>query len=84
MTFTAQDEVSGVDHFTWSYAKEANASNVNKDTGDSAYTLQTVDAVQDKEKPEQFSATVVLPRGERRSVKRKLYLCGNRQMQERD
>lgn len=64
LTFTAQDEVSGVDHFTWSYAKEANASNVNKDTGDSAYTLQTVDAVQDKEKPEQFSATVVLPRGD--------------------
>ena len=64
LTFTAQDEVSGVDHFTWSYAKEANASNVNKDTGDSAYTLQTVDAVQDKEKLDQFSATVVLPRGD--------------------
>lgn len=62
LTFTAQDEVSGVDHFTWSYAKEANASDVNKDTGDSAYTLQTVDAVQDQENLDQFSATVVLPR----------------------
>ena len=64
LTFTAQDTVSGVDHFTWSYEKEANASNVNKDTGDSAYTLQTVDTVQNQENLDQFSATVVLPREE--------------------
>lgn len=64
LTFTAQDTVSGVDHFTWSYEKEANVSNVNKDTGDSAYTLQTVDTVQNQENLDQFSATVVLPREE--------------------
>ena len=39
-------------------------SNVNKDTGDSAYTLQTVDTVQNQENLDQFSATVVLPREE--------------------
>lgn len=62
LTFTAQDAVSGVDHFTWSYEKEANASDVNKNTGDSAYTLQTVTAVQSQESPELFSAEVVVPR----------------------
>jgi len=57
VTFTASDEVSGVDHFTWSYTKQTGASDSNV----SAYQDTVVAAEQDAGNRSRYSATVTLP-----------------------
>ena len=58
VTFTAYDQTSGVDYFTWNYTKENGASDINRATD--TETTQA-DAVQDKNDKSKFIATITLP-----------------------
>lgn len=58
VTFTAYDDVAGVEYFTWNYTKENGASTVNRETD---ATATVVDAVQDADDHTKYTATVVLP-----------------------
>ncbi len=58
VAFTAYDDFSGVDYFTWDYTKEDDASSINRDT-DTATSI--IDAVQDTEDLSKYTATVILP-----------------------
>lgn len=60
VTFTAYDETSGIDHFTWGYVRESGASGVNEEE----YADADVDAKQDLDDKSKFTATVTLPREE--------------------
>ena len=62
LTFSATDQISGVDHFTWSYNKEDIASDGASDLNVNDYMNQRVDAVQDSNDKTKFSATVKLPK----------------------
>lgn len=57
VTFTANDKVSGVKEFAWSYNKEKNASNVNLDK----YDQTAITAEQDTKDKGKFTASVVIP-----------------------
>ena len=57
VTFKAKDPISEVDKFTWSYVKEAGASNVNV----SAYTDISLTAEQDDTDGSLYTATQKLP-----------------------
>ena len=56
--FTAYDEMAGVKNFAWNYTKENGASDINRAT-DKESTL--IDAVQDAENRNKFTATITLP-----------------------
>lgn len=58
VTFTAHDEVSGIQYFTWSYLREAGASDSNV----AEYTEEKIAAVQDSVDKTKYTATVKLPR----------------------
>jgi hypothetical protein len=58
VTFTAHDDFSGVDHFTWSYAKETGASGTNV----AAYTDTALEAIPDAADKTKYTATVTLPK----------------------
>lgn len=58
VTFTAYDDVAGVDYFTWNYTKQNGASIVNRDTDT---TTSRVMAVQDANDSTKYTATVTLP-----------------------
>lgn len=58
VTFTAHDDVAGIDYFTWNYTKENGASTINRDTDT---TDSKVAAVQDEEDKTKYTATVTLP-----------------------
>lgn len=60
VTFTAYDETSGIDHFTWGYVRESGASGVNEEE----YVDADVDAKQDLDDKSKFTATVTLPKEE--------------------
>ena len=66
MTFTAYDDTSGIDYFTWRYErqKEASTSNINKYDPDELENLKEVPATQDTEDLSKFTATVKLRQDE--------------------
>ena len=57
VTFKANDEISGVDKFIWSYWKDKDASSSNKDS----YENKEVKAVQDETDKSLYTATIKLP-----------------------
>ena len=57
VTFKANDEISGVDKFIWSYWKDKDASSSNK----ASYENKEVKAVQDETDKSLYTATVKLP-----------------------
>lgn len=60
VTFTGYDVTSGIDYFTWSYARQSSASATNvKD-----YAEAKVTAVQDSKDKSKFTATVEMPKSE--------------------
>ena len=58
VTFTAHDEISGIEYFTWSYLREVDASNSNV----AEYTDTKIAAVQDSTDKTKYTATVTLPK----------------------
>lgn len=58
VTFTAFDDVAGVDYFTWNYTKQNGASTINRDTDT---TASKVVAVQDANDSTKYTATITLP-----------------------
>lgn len=58
VTFTAYDDVAGIDYFTWNYTKENGASTINRNTDT---TDSKVAAVQDAKDKTKYTATVTLP-----------------------
>ena len=63
LTFSATDQISGVDYFTWSYNKEDIASAGASKLGNvNDYLNQCVDAIQDSSDKAKFYATVKLPK----------------------
>lgn len=57
ITFTAYDAVSGIDYFTWRYARAEGASTINL----AEYADTRLEAVQDPRDPAKFTASVTLP-----------------------
>lgn len=60
VTFTAQDDISGVDNFKWTYQRQNQASTTNK----ASYLEDKLIAVQDSKDKTKFTASVTLPKGE--------------------
>ena len=60
VTFTAEDPISGIDYFIWSYEKEEGASEINV----SEYGDAKLEAEQDGTDKAVFTATVTLPKDE--------------------
>lgn len=57
VTFTAHDNLSGVDCFVWNYVKESGASDINV----ASYADAELTAIQDAEDKTKYTATVELP-----------------------
>lgn len=66
VTFTAYDNISGVDYFTWNYTKQNGASDVNRSTDE---VDATVDAVQDTNDKSKFTAKVTLPNTDEKQLR---------------
>ena len=60
VTFTAHDEISGVDYFNWTYNRQDGVSTSNKAT----YSEDKLVAVQDSKDKTKFTASVTLPKNE--------------------
>ncbi len=59
VTFTAHDEVSGVENFTWNYTRQKDASQINRPTDMLPSVLEAKQDAADKSK---FTAEVTLPK----------------------
>lgn len=71
VTFTAHDDISGIDYFIWNYMKESGASDINIES----YADAKLTAIQDIADKTKYTATVTLPNDVAEQLRGSIAFC---------